>query len=50
LTFPFPENYFDVFHCRAVLMHVPDTMAVLAEIKRVLKPGEFCGHGSGLVI
>ena len=36
---PFEDNYFDVAHCHAVLMHVPDTAAALAEVKRVLKPG-----------
>ena len=36
---PFEDNSFDVAHCHAVLMHVPDTAAVLAEVKRVLKPG-----------
>ena len=36
---PFDDGYFDVAHCHAVLMHVPDTAAVLAEVKRVLKPG-----------
>ena len=36
---PFDDGYFDVAHCHNVLMHVPDTGAVLAEIKRVLKPG-----------
>ena len=36
---PFEDGYFDVAHCHAVLMHVPDTAAVLAEVKRVLKPG-----------
>lgn len=43
LTLPFPEHYFDVVHCRAVLMHIPNTMAVLAEIKRVLKPWRILG-------
>ena len=38
-SLPFEDNYFDVAHCHAVLMHVPDTQAVLAEVKRVLKPG-----------
>ena len=33
------DSFFDVVHCRNVLMHVPDTAAVLAEVKRVLKPG-----------
>lgn len=36
---PFDNETFDVAHCHAVLMHVPDTPAVLAEVKRVLKPG-----------
>ena len=36
---PFEDNTFDVAHCHAVLMHVPDTTAVLSEVKRVLKPG-----------
>ena len=36
---PFEDDSFDVAHCHAVLMHVPDTQAVLAEVKRVLKPG-----------
>ena len=36
---PFEDGYFDAAHCHAVLMHVPDTEAVLAEVKRVLKPG-----------
>ena len=36
---PFEDNFFDAAHCHAVLMHVPDTTAVLSEVKRVLKPG-----------
>ena len=36
---PFADDYFDVAHGHAVLNHVPDTRAVLAEVKRVLKPG-----------
>ena len=36
---PFDDDSFDVAHCHAVLMHVPDTEATLAEVKRVLKPG-----------
>ena len=36
---PFEDDYFDVAHCHAVLMHVPDTGGVLAEVMRVLKPG-----------
>ena len=36
---PFEDNTFDVAHCHTVLNHVPDTHAVLGEVKRVLKPG-----------
>ena len=40
---PFADGYFDVAHCHNVLTHVPDTAAVLAEVKRVLKPGGILG-------
>ena len=36
---PFEDNSFDVAHCHTVLNFVPETQAVLAEVKRVLKPG-----------
>ena len=36
---PFEDDSFDAAHCHAVLMHVPDTQATLAEVKRVLRPG-----------
>ncbi len=36
---PFEDDFFDVAHCHAVLMHVPDTQTALHEVKRVLKPG-----------
>ena len=36
---PFEDDYFDAAHCHAVLMHVPDTQAALAEVRRVLRPG-----------
>lgn len=40
---PFADDYFDVAHCHNVLMHVPDTRAALAEVRRVLKPGGVIG-------
>ena len=40
---PFEDGYFDVAHCHNVLMHIPDTAATLAEVKRVLKPGGIIG-------
>ena len=36
---PFEDASFDVVHCHALLNHVPGTQAVLAEVRRVLKPG-----------
>ena len=36
---PFEDDFFDVCHCHAVLTHVPETQAALAEVRRVLKPG-----------
>ena len=43
LDLPFPDGHFDVVHCHAFLNHIPDTMAALAEIKRVLKTGGILG-------
>ena len=39
LSLPFEDETFDVVHAHAVVMHIPDTRAVLAEASRVLKPG-----------
>lgn len=36
---PFEDGEFDVVHCHAVLMHIPDIAAALAEVRRVLRPG-----------
>ena len=38
---PYEDDFFDVVHFHAVLMHIPDTRTTLAEAKRVLKPGGF---------
>lgn len=39
LSLPFEDGTFDVLHAHAVIMHIPDIKAVMAEAKRVLKPG-----------
>ena len=39
LALPFTEDYFDAVHCHAILIYIPNTIAALAEIYRVLKPG-----------
>ena len=39
MALDFEDNSFDVAHCHNVLMHIPDTLAALTEVKRVLKPG-----------
>jgi SAM-dependent methyltransferase len=38
LSLPFEDATFDVVHAHAVIMHIPDTKAALAEARRVLKP------------
>ena len=35
---PFEDGYFDLVHCNDVLLYIPDTAAVLAEVMRVLRP------------
>ncbi len=39
LALPFPDNTFELVVCRHLLQAVPDAAKVLAEIKRVLRPG-----------
>ena len=34
-----PDNTFDLVYCRFLLIHVPDPVACLREMNRVLKPG-----------
>lgn len=36
---PFPDAHFDVAFCHQILQHVRDPVAVLREMRRVVKPG-----------
>jgi ubiquinone/menaquinone biosynthesis C-methylase UbiE len=36
-----PEASFDVVYCRLLLIHLPDPLRGLAEMRRLLKPGAF---------
>ena len=45
---PFEDNTFDVVHCHAVLMHVPNLAQALAEVRRVLKPGGMVSAREGI--
>lgn len=36
---PFEDGFFDVVNCCDILSYIPDTSAVLSEVRRVLKPG-----------
>ncbi|ASW54467.1 methyltransferase domain-containing protein [Plantactinospora sp. KBS50] len=40
-TLPFPDDRFDVVHAHQVLQHVADPVRMLAELRRVCRPG---GH------
>jgi ubiquinone/menaquinone biosynthesis C-methylase UbiE len=39
LDLPFPDATFDAAHCERVLMHLDDPLAVLREMRRVVRPG-----------
>ncbi len=36
---PFEEKSFDLVSCQTLLIHVPDPVAVIAEMRRVVRPG-----------
>lgn len=38
-TLPFPDNTFDVVYSNGVIHHTPNTVGVIRDIHRVLKPG-----------
>jgi SAM-dependent methyltransferase len=38
-SLPFPDGSFDLVTCQTVLIHVPDPVAVLREMVRVVRPG-----------
>jgi ubiquinone/menaquinone biosynthesis C-methylase UbiE len=35
---PAPDNTFDLVYCRFLLIHLPDPLECLREMRRVLKP------------
>ena len=43
LDLPFPDDHFDAVHYNAIIVHIPDTNAALAEMYEVLKPGGILG-------
>lgn len=43
-SLPFPDAAFDFVYSSNVLEHIPDLTAVLAEMRRVLKPGGMAVH------
>src|SRR5438128_12677372 len=38
-SLPFPDNSFDVVYSNGVIHHTPNTVRVVADIYRVLRPG-----------
>lgn len=41
-SLPFPDDTFDVVYSNGVIHHTPNTVHVISEIRRVLKPGGMC--------
>ncbi len=46
---PFEDDHFDLAHGHSILTYVPDTRAVLAEVKRVLRPGGLVSVREGII-
>ena len=44
---PFADGWFDAAVCNHVYEHVPDAMALMREIRRVLRPGGACYFAGG---
>ncbi|KAK4501515.1 hypothetical protein PRZ48_007324 [Zasmidium cellare] len=42
---PFDDETFDIVHCHAVLVHIPDVPAALKEMRRVCKTGGYVAAG-----
>ena len=47
MNIKFPKNSFDVVICAHIYEHVPDADRLMAEIRRVLKPGGVCYFSAG---
>lgn len=43
----YPDNSFDVVNCTHIYEHVPDSLQLMREIYRVLKPGGVCYFSAG---
>lgn len=40
-SIPFEDNSFDIVHCHAVLVHLPNALAAIKEMRRVCKPNGY---------